>query len=81
MRYDKRDTILAKNLKLEVNSNLNDKLNEMLRRIEFFVKINNYYPKQLLLNEDTFDEILENKKELLNIKDEQYYLFNLKIVF
>ena len=81
MRYDKRDTILAKNLKLEVNSNLKDKLNEMLRRLAFFVKINNYDPKQLLLNEDTFYEILENKKELLNIKDEQYYLFNLKIVF
>lgn len=78
MRYDQRDTVLAKNLKYD---DFNDKLNEIMRRLEVFVIVYGYTPKQILLNYETFEEIQEKRKDLFRIFDEQYYLLNMKIVF
>ena len=79
MRYDMKDTILAKNLfKCET---LNDKKNEILRRLEIFVSNYHCMPKQVLLSYDTFIELQNNNSDLLREIDEQYYLLCMKIVF
>lgn len=78
MRYDTRDTLLAKNLKRD---NLNDKLSEIVRRLELFVLNYGYYPKQLLLDYNTFNEILNSRSDLLRCYDEFYYILGIKIVF
>lgn len=78
MRYDTRDTLLAKNLKRD---NLNDKLSEIVRRLELFVLNYGYYPKQLLLDYNTFNEILNCRSDLLKYYDEFYYILGIKIVF
>ncbi len=77
MRYDKRDTIIARKLK---SKNLSDKLNEILTLVEIFVKFSGYYPKQLCLSYETFEEILNHRKDLITIFDEEYYILQLKIV-
>lgn len=78
MRYDQRDTVLAKNLK---HDNLNDKLNEIMRRLELFIMFYGYSPKQILLNFETFEEIQNKRSDLFRIFDEEYYLLNMKVVF
>ena len=78
MRYDTRDTLLAKKIKQD---NLNDKLSEIMRRLELFVLNYGYYPKQLLLDYNTFEEIQNQRVDILRIFDEQYFILNMKIVF
>lgn len=78
MRYDQKETVLAKNLKYD---NLNDKLNEIMRRIELFIMFYGYSPKQILLNFETFEEIQNKRSDLFRIFDEEYYLLNMKVVF
>lgn len=78
MRYNQKDTVLAKNLK---HDNLNDKLNEIMRRVELFIIIYGYYPKQLLLSFETYEEIQNKRSDLFRVFDEEYYLLNMKVVF
>lgn len=78
MRYDTRNTLFSRKLS---QKNLNDKLSEIMRRLELFVLNYGYYPKQLLLDYNTFNEIQDKRKDLLRCFDEQYYLLNMKIVF
>lgn len=78
MRYDQKDTVLAKKLKDE---NLDDKLSEIFRRVEMFVSMYGYSPKQILLSYETFTEIENQRKDLFRIFDEEYYLLTLKVVF
>ena len=78
MRYNTRDTLLAKKIKYD---NLNDKLSEIMRRIELFVLNYGYYPKQILLDYNTFEEIQNKRADLLKVFDEQYFILNIKIVF
>lgn len=78
MRYDQKETVLAKNLKCD---NLNDKLNGLMKRLELFVMFYGYSPKQVLINFDTFEEIKNKRSDLFRIFDEEYYLLNMKVVF
>lgn len=78
MRYNQKDTVLAKNLK---HDNLNDKLNEIMKRVELFIIVYGYYPKQLLLSFETYEEIQNKRSDLFRVFDEEYYLLNMKVVF
>ncbi len=77
-RYSKDDTIIAKNLK---SNTLSDKLNEILKMIETFVYFNKYYPRQLLLSYETYEQIQNERKDLISIFDDEEYFMKLKIVF
>ena len=79
MRYDQKDTLLAK--KLIKCETYEEKKNEILRRLEIFVSNYHCMPKQVLLSYDTFIEIQENDKDLLREFDEQYFLLGMRIVF
>lgn len=79
MRYDMKDTILAKNLSR--CETFNNKKNEILKRLEIFVSNYHCMPKQILLSYETFVEFQNNNSDLLRIIDEQYYLLCMKIVF
>lgn len=76
---DKNNTVFVQKYEYE---NVNDLLNEILRRLEGFCYYNGYEPANIKMNAKQYYEILEYNRTLITRREnEGYYILGMKVVF
>lgn len=74
---DKNNTVFVDRYE---HKNTSDLLNEILRRVEIFNKLNGYYADNIRMTASQYYEILGHDPSLIKKKEDGYYLLCMKVV-
>lgn len=75
---DKNNTVFVEKYEYK---NVNDLLNEILRRLEIFYKFNGYSPENIKMNPKQYYEIFTHNRSLIKRVDKSYYILGMRVVF
>ena len=75
---DKTNTVFIERY---MYKNINDLLNEILKRLEIFHKTNGSSPENIMMNVDQYYAILGHNPSLIKKVDRSYYILGMKVVF
>ena len=75
---DKNNTVFVERYEYK---NVNDLLNEILRRLEGFCYYNGKMADNVKMNAKQYYEILNHKADLIKKKEDGYYILCMKVVF
>lgn len=75
---DRNNTVFVERYQYK---DVNDLLNEILRRLELFNYHNGYSAENIKMNAKQYYEILAHNKTLIKAVEKSYYLLGMKVVF